>query len=172
MTYQVVKGGKTLAVRRPDWSEKFVITVNGKETEGKTEKGYVYLEDLKDGDEVTVLLDDEIKRIYASSKVAENSECVAIQRGPLAYCAEGADNGQDVLSLSIKENGKIKVTDELAAELLGAVKLEAEGYRIKETEGLYSMKKPQREQCQITMIPYYAGGNRGLNQMRVWLPER
>lgn len=172
VTYQVVKGGKTLAVRRPDWSEKFVITVNGKETEGKTEKGYVYLEDLKDGDEVTVLLDDEIKRIYASSKVAENSECVAIQRGPLAYCAEGADNGQDVLSLSIKENGKIKVTDEPAAELLGAVKLEAEGYRIKETEGLYSMKKPQREECQITMIPYYAWGNRGLNQMRVWLPER
>ena len=172
VTYQVVKGGKTLAARRPDWSEKFVITVNGKETEGKTEKGYVYLEDLKDGDEVTVLLDDEIKRIYASSKVAENSECVAIQRGPLAYCAEGADNGQDVLSLSIKENGKIKVTDELAAELLGAVKLEAEGYRIKETEGLYSMKKPQREECQITLIPYYAWGNRGLNQMRVWLPER
>ena len=170
--YQIIKGGKALAVRRPGWSEKFAVSINGTIIDTKPVKGYVYLDNLKDGDVVEILLDEEPKRIYTSTKVAENSGCVAVLRGPLVYCAEGVDNEMDILSLSIKEEGKIKINKELLKELGDSITLEAEGYRVKSTDSLYSMQRPEKEECKITMIPYYTWGNRGINQMRVWLPER
>ena len=57
-------------------------------------------------------------------------------------------------------------------ELLNGVRvLKVPGIRTKRTEDLYSSKKPEQEPVTITAIPYYAWGNRGLNEMRVWLPE-
>lgn len=172
VNYRLLKGSGTLAVRKPGFSESFKISVNGKETEGRMEKGYCYLEGLKEGDYVEILLDDQVKRIYASSKVAENSGCITLQRGPLVYCAEGVDNEADVLSLSYKQDGRIE-TGEFEPELLfGTVRLTAEGWRSVESDSLYSVVRPERKACKITAVPYYTWGNRGLNQMRVWLPER
>ena len=34
---------------------------------------------------------------------------------------------------------------------------------------LYSYKKPTVESFEAIAIPYYTWGNRGLNQMRVWI---
>ena len=56
-------------------------------------------------------------------------------------------------------------------------RITADGYRTHEgrslsSTGNYSMIKPEKKPCRITAIPYYTWGNRGLNQMRVWLPER
>ena len=39
------------------------------------------------------------------------------------------------------------------------------------TEELYFEAEPETEQTEMTLIPYYAWANRGLNQMRVWLPQ-
>ena len=36
---------------------------------------------------------------------------------------------------------------------------------------LYSDKAPQMEDVTLRAIPYFAWGNRGLNQMRVWMHE-
>lgn len=172
VTYRVKEGSKVLAVRQPDWSEKFAISVNGMRREGTYEKGYWYLPDIKEGDTVRIVLDDEVKKVYASPKVASDSAMAAFQRGPLVYCAEGADNEEDVLSLAVKEGGWIRVCPYDEKELEGTVKLLAEGYRIKDTGGLYRYTKPGREACTITLVPYYTWGNRGINQMRVWLPQQ
>ena len=121
---------------------------------------------------ICVFLDDEVKRVYASTRVADDTGKAALQRGPLVYCAEGVDNEGDVLSLSLKEEGEITAKAYDPALLQGTVKLTAEGYRTYSEPALYSMKKPDRKECQITLVPYYTWGNRGLNQMRIWLPER
>ena len=93
-----------------------------------------------------------------------------MRRGPLIYCVEGVDNEEDVLGLSIAD-GKI-VTEAYQPELLGGVRvLKVPGVRTKRTGELYLSKKPEQEPVTITAIPYYAWGNRGLNEMRVWLPE-
>ena len=95
---------------------------------------------------------------------------MALRRGPLIYCVEGVDNEDDVLGLSIAE-GKIG-TEEYQPELLGGVKLlKVPGVRTKRIEELYSNKKPEKKEVVITAVPYYTWGNRGLNEMRVWLPE-
>ena len=68
--------------------------------------------------------------------------------------------------------GKNPKWQEIASdELRGIVKIKGDGYRVLDTERLYSDTKPQISPQEVTLIPYYAWGNRGLNQMRVWLPE-
>lgn len=173
VSYQVLKGSGAVAVREPDWSrEKFQLCVNGKAWAGEKKKGYCYVEGLNEGDVIQITLDDQVKKVYASAKVADDSGCAALQRGPLVYCVESADNGGDVLSLSYAEGGKVKA-GEFEPELLnGTVRLKADGYRTSESEALYCYEKPEKKSCSITAIPYYTWGNRGLGQMRVWLPER
>lgn len=169
--YVIEEGTGTLAVRRPDWSRKFDISVNGNKVQDTCRAGYWYLPDLKKGDTVSVILDDGVKHVYASAKTANDTGMTALQRGPLVYCAEGVDNDGDVLSLSIIGDGKTEVRPYDASELEGTVKLVADGCRTRIQDSLYSYEKPVREACKITAVPYYTWGNRGLNQMRVWLPE-
>ena len=95
----------------------------------------------------------------------------AVQRGPGVYCAEGVDNGGDVLSLSLREGGALWEKPYDPGLLGGIVPLVAEGWQAKPTEELYTRQRPPREAADIRLVPYYAWGNRGENQMRVWLPE-
>ncbi|MGN1181319.1 MAG: glycoside hydrolase family 127 protein [Suilimivivens sp.] len=169
VTYEVEKGGK-LAIRIPSYSQCFDITVNGKEACYTWEKGYVYLQ-VKDGDQVKLTLDGTPKFIYASSKVPRLTGCRALQRGPLIYCFEGVDNEGDVLSLSLKRNAGIEISG--CEEKLpgGVVKLAVDAVRKGETEGLYTNIRPKEKDCIAVAVPYYTWGNRGENQMRVWMNE-
>ena len=168
----------------PGWCKKINVKVNnstvcmkteehGMETtkDVRLENGYLYItKEFADGDIVDCYFSMHGERIYANPAIAANNGKVALRRGPLIYCVEGVDNEEDVLGLSIAE-GKIG-TEEYQPELLGGVKLlKVPGVRTKRIEELYSNKKPEQEKVTITAVPYYAWGNRGLNEMRVWLPE-
>ena len=87
------------------------------------------------------------------------------------YCAEGVDNGGDILSLSLNRDGALREEDFDAGLLGGVVPVLADGWRTQQMEDLYTASRPGREKTEIRMVPYYTWGNRGLNQMRVWLPE-
>jgi len=174
----------TFAIRMPGWCKKLTVKVNGATVCMKTEehgmevtrdvrleKGYLYItKEFSDGDIIDCYFSMHGELIYANPAVAANSGKVALRRGPLIYCVEGADNEDDVLGLSISD-GKIG-TEEYQPELLGGVQvLKVPGVRTKRTGELYLNSKPEQEEVTITAIPYYAWGNRGLNEMRVWLPE-
>ncbi len=173
VSYRILEGSGKVAVRRPDWSaDKFQICVNGKAQENCEKKGYWYLDGIKAGDVIEITLDERVKKVYASSIVANDSGCAALQRGPLVYCVEAVDNEGDVLSLAYAEDGEVKA-GEFEPELLnGTVMLRASGYKTRRTDALYAYEKPERTACTITAVPYYTWGNRGIGQMRVWLPER
>lgn len=169
VTYTVEAGEGTLAVRLPGWSEKNTVTCNGKEA-GTCKDGYCYV-DVKAGDEVKLVMDDSIQRIYASSLVANVTGAVALQRGPLVYCVESVDNEDDVLSLYLPEDGQMTAEPYNADLLSGTVMISVEGGRKKKIKSLYTNKKPEKENCTIKAVPYYTWGNRGQGQMRVWIPE-
>lgn len=172
-SYRVMEGNGNMAVREPDWSrEQFRILVNGREQTGTKRKGYWYLEGLRAGDVIEVFMDEQVKTIYASSRVASDSGCAALQRGPLVYCVEGVDNDGDVLSLSYAEGGERKAGAFEPELLEGTMRLKVEGYKAIQNQSLYTYEKQKREPYTITAVPYYTWGNRGLGQMRVWLPER
>ena len=134
------------------------------------QSGYVYL-NVKEGDMIRITLDDSPYHIYASSKIPQLSGYTAVCRGPLVYCFEGVDNDGDVLSLSLKRGGKLVVSAYNTELLGGTVQITAEAVR-RETDGhLYSNQPPVEKPDQATAVPYYTSGNRGENQMRVWMHE-
>lgn len=163
-----VSGAGTLAVRIPNWSEeKYSVHKNGEALTPEIKKGYAYIP-VNDGDGLIFKLDGSVKTVYPSPEIAENSACVCFQRGPLIYCAEGADNGY-VRTLFVDGDSPVEIGKFEENLLGGTVKLTASGVR-KTGNGLYSFKKPPETPVKITLIPYYAWANRGENEMRVWLP--
>ncbi|MCD7725386.1 MAG: glycoside hydrolase family 127 protein [Clostridiales bacterium] len=163
----------SLAIRIPAWSREATILVNGRPVQCAVQDGYAYLQgSFSAGDVVAAEFDLSVRRVYTSNKVSANTGKTAIQRGPLIYCIEGVDNENDILSVSLKKDGAIRVSEYLPDKLCGICELYAEGYRETVSDDLYSFEAPSAEECQVTLVPYYTWGNRGLNQMRVWIPEK
>ncbi len=169
VTYRIEKGGR-LAIRIPVWSKKFGMTVNGGEITPEITKGYAYLS-VNDGDVVALTLDSTPRFAYGSTKIPQLSGKTALCRGPLVYCFEGVDNNGDVLSLSIKRGGKVTVGEFDKSLLSGTIQITAEALRRDDTDDLYGFEVPAMTSCTAVAVPYYTWGNRGINQMRVWVNE-
>ncbi len=169
VTYKIEKGGR-MAVRIPNWSKNFILGLNGEKFSAETDKGYAYIT-VADGDVVKLTLDGTPRFVYGSTKVSELSGKTALCRGPLVYCFEGVDNENNVVALSLKRGGKVTIADYNADLLGGTVKLTADGVRREDTASLYSCCEPAEKDFTLTAVPYYTWGNRGENQMRVWLNE-
>ena len=115
-------------VRIPAWSRQTKILLNGKEADCEIRDGYAYLRgEYAAADVVTVELDMAVRRVYTSNRVSGNTGKAALQRGPLIYCAEGVDNENDILSVSLKKDGKVTVGEYLPDELFGIQKLLRKG---------------------------------------------
>ena len=88
----------------------------------------------------------------------------------MVYCFEGIDNGGDVLSLRFGENAKIEVMNHEKDLLNGVTRLKVVlSKEVSAEDDLYSYDKPKAETFEAVAVPYYTWGNRGLNQMRVWI---
>ena len=98
-----------------------------------------------------------------TEKVKANAGRVALMRGPIVYCLEGADNDGKVLNLALPR--ETKFTTEHRADLLGGVTI-FKGEAFSRGEGT-SIDDP----VEITAIPYYAWNHRGAGEMIVWIPE-
>lgn len=166
-----VSGSGRLALRIPHWSKAFTLEKCGERLSVDPEDGYVYLT-VSDGDDVTLLLDGSPRFVYASAKVSRLTGAAALCRGPLVYCFEGVDNEEDVLSLELDASKPIKVCEYEPELLGGTARLAVCAQRTAQIDSLYSDQKPERTACEAVAVPYYTWGNRGQNQMRVWLPER
>ena len=172
-TYHGPEQETTLALRIPGWSRRTSLQVNGQEADlsALTKEGYAYLNRaFREGDQITLTLDMAPQWVTASAKVPALSNRAAVQRGPLVYCAEGVDNGGQVLGLSFAREGAL-TQEPFDPELLGGVApVTAQGWRQREPGALYAYGMASLEPARIRLVPYYAWGNRGLTQMRVWLP--
>lgn len=167
-----VKGSGRLAVRIPGWSEKYEIRLNRQTIHPENVNGYVYIE-ISHGDCIEIQLDGDAKKVYPSAKIPKLSGCVAVTRGPLVYCFEGADNEGDVVSLSLKSDGAIHPKSCNSDALGDITLLETDAVRTEGVnEGLYSYIKPKLKEFTAVAVPYYTWGNRGENQMRVWMNEK
>ena len=165
-----VHGSGIFAVRIPHWSREYDITVDGKRFSDAPENGYMYIP-VKGSAEIILTLDDTPRFVYASDRIPRLTGFVSVCRGPLVYCFEGIDNDGDILSLRIDTESKITVQEE--PDLLGGtVALCISAFRSVQTDELYSSDKPMEKPCTVHAIPYYTWGNRGENQMRVWMPYK
>jgi len=107
-----------------------------------------------------------IRTIVSRKELLQNNGRVALQRGPLVYCVEGADNEGQAWNIIAPSNTsysteKFSILDEEVVSLIAdlpTVKVADDGL------SLTTQKK------KVRAIPYYTWCNRGSNQMQVWLP--
>ncbi|KJD46786.1 glycoside hydrolase family 127 protein [Paenibacillus terrae] len=162
----------TWALRIPGWCKQAEVKVNGETISlHHLEKGYAEIQRTwNDGDVVTLHLAMPVERIRSNALVSMNQQQVALQRGPIVFCLEEVDNGENLAGLRLPKDSLI--TEEFSENLLGGiVKLTTEGYRVKGSPTLYSSEPPELVSQQITAIPYYAWCNRDKGEMRVWVYE-
>jgi DUF1680 family protein len=154
-------------------TEPAKITVNGQQVDLQMERGYATLErDWQAGDVIDLDLHMPVRRIVADNRVEADRGKVALQRGPIVYCLEQADNpGIDLQSLSLPDAEPLQA--EFEPDLLGGV-VALKGRASMATKGpepAMEGRKTNEELSSFTAIPYYAWANRGPGQMAVWLPR-
>ncbi len=170
------KSAFKIAVRIPAWAQNPKVLLNGEEIDVDScrKDGYCYLERVWGKEDILeVSFDMRIRKIYANTAVREDAGCVALMRGPLVYCFEGIDNGE-LHSLRVCTGKEAKAKERVCTEGIfkGMTLLKVPGVRMTGSEQLYSETAPSSEPVTLTAIPYYAWGNRGINQMRVWMLEK
>lgn len=175
ITYRIQPKAETafsIALRIPHFAKNAVVSVNGEVQQADREKGYVYLlRKWKEDDLVRVTFEMPVRRIYANPAVRANAGRVALMRGPLVYCMEGADNPGLLQSLHLPRDSRFVIHPAEDGVLKGNLILTAQGLQNVCGPELYSDEPPQQKPVTLTAIPYYTWGNRGLNQMLVWIPE-
>ena len=103
-----------LRLRIPAWCESYTLSVNGGPVAFAVEKGYAILERTwKDGDQVTLKLEMPVQMVAADPRVKEDEGLRAIQRGPVVYCLEEADNAEGFDSLFLTENTRFETSAHL-----------------------------------------------------------
>lgn len=173
----------TLALRIPEWCPGYEVRVNGKTLPaeaGVVEQGMLTIRrEWQTGDSISLHLEMPVQRVHSNLHVRANAGKVAIQRGPLVYCMEEADNGADLHQYVLPAEGEI--TAFWNPELLGGMMtLQAKAKRMVPSEAeaqqsLYSFSSQapfKEEAAAVTLIPYYAWANRGEGEMAVWIREQ
>ena len=163
-----------LRLRLPSWCRTPEVALNGAAVTLEIVCGYAVLErEWQSGDTVTLSLPMPVERVYASPNVAAGRGRIALQRGPLVYCLESADNSPDLDALTLPPDAPLCA--EFRPDLLGGVvvlrgeawKLSLDGWEAE----LYRPEPPVSVPAPITAIPYFAWDNRAPGEMRVWLRE-
>ncbi|MEJ2306675.1 MAG: glycoside hydrolase family 127 protein, partial [candidate division WOR-3 bacterium] len=167
----------TINIRIPGWaSEKVVpsdlyryleknapeitLKVNGELLDYNINKGFtVITRKWSKGDIIELDLPMPVRKVLANEKVKDDRDKIALVRGPIVYCAEGADNDMEVPKLNIPDNAELK--SEYRQDLLNGLVV---------IEGKVSSKSG--EEKELTAIPYYAWSHRGPGEMAVWLRRK
>lgn len=145
-----------------------VIKINGVSMTYEMKNGYAVIgHTWKNNDRVSLELPMEVNRVVCIDSVKTNQGKIALQRGPLIYCAEWADNNGKTGNIILPPG--LKFTTEYRPGLLNGImtiKTEAPVVAITSNENISTERKT------ITAIPYYSWANRGKGEMTVWFPYR
>jgi hypothetical protein len=176
----------TLKIRIPGWLQNqtipsdlyrytdnkrlnFTCTVNGTAVANSSlsEDGYLNIaRKWKKGDKIQLHFDMEPRIVRAHNKVEADRGMVAVERGPLVYCAEHPDNKFDIFSTLVSQEPQFQLSQtEIAGTPVVTLKTDAQALDFNK-QGKLTVNDQQ-----LTLIPYYAWCHRGSGKMRVWLPQ-
>jgi DUF1680 family protein len=177
-------GQFTVCVRIPGWAQNSpvpsdlyryldkndqqpTLKVNGNPVALNIVKGYVPIRRTwQKGDTIELNLPMPIRHLKANPKVKDDLGRIAVERGPVVYCFEGADNPKGVANLILPPEAKLQ--SEYHDNLLGGiVTITGRGkIRLTRQDG-----EKVVEDIDMVAIPYYAWAHRGKNEMAVWMPK-
>ncbi len=173
----------TIAIRIPGWArnqpvpsdlysylkasdEKLRLQVNEIPLDFTVENGFVRIDrEWKKGDRIVFDLPMPIRRVQSHEKVEENAGRVALERGPLVYCAEWVDNHGYVSNIILQDD--VELESQFRENLInGVILIQGMTTALKyDKDG----KTPIKVKHGFTAIPYYAWAHRDQGEMMVWL---
>jgi len=129
------------------------------------------------GDIVRLVLPMPVECIESHPHVTSNRGRVALQRGPLVYCIEQADNPNgDAWDLALTDDSTFS-TERLEIAGHSVIALRTDGLVRNANawaDALYAPYAPENSEdfspATLTAIPYYAWANREAGPMQVWIP--
>ncbi len=172
----------TLYIRIPDWAQGqpvpsdlyrylspkatgVVLLVNGEAIPLEMEKGFARIHRTwQPGDEVTLSLPMPVRRVLSHAKVEADAGKVALERGPLVYCAEWPDHDVSVFDITVPDNAEL--IPKYQEDLLGGVTA------IQGTVLAKIDSEDSEVSTELKAIPYYAWAHRGRGEMSVWLKRK
>ncbi|MBX7133701.1 MAG: glycoside hydrolase family 127 protein [Fimbriimonadaceae bacterium] len=158
-------------LRVPGWAQVTRLSKNGGSARAELRDGYLRIPPTyQNGDTFTFRLPLDVMRIEAHPAVKENAERLAVQRGPLIYCLEGADNPDvDLTRLFVPLESKWSLKRNAA--LGNIVTLHGQGFLSEPRDWRRKLYVPVEvgTSVNLTAIPYYAWDNRNPGGMEVWL---
>lgn len=167
----------TMALRIPGWAKGTVVKLNGEIVDHfpLMKNGYVYINRRwKENDHIELSFPMVAERIQSNPQVRHNVGKVAIQRGPVVYCLEQVDNGENLHGIILPRDAELKA--EYDPELLeGVVSITGEAERLDQSNWNSELYRPVEDsttKVQLKAIPYYAWCNREPGEMIVWVNEK
>ena len=144
-----------------DNTDQVKISVNGNNEAQYYKNGYMEISrKWSKGDQMEVHLPMRVRHVVTNNLVKENQGLVALEYGPMVYCAEETDNNTELADLTIADNAEILA--EKRDNLLGGIKI---------LKGNPYPDNSEKE-FKIMMVPYYVWSNRGIGKMKVWFPRK
>ena len=124
------------------------LSVKGEVQEAVVENGYITVANSRwePNDQIVLSFEMPVRQVRSHTLVEENKGKIALERGPLLFCAEEADNPGGVLNKVLSKEAVFEYSFD--ASLLG---------------GLGKI-----ESRDLTAIPYYAWAHRETGEMAVW----
>ena len=143
-------------------------SLNGTKIDVKPfEDGYLNLtRRWKKGDVIKLHFDMQPRTVRASSKVEADRGMISIERGPIVYCAEWADNDFDIMGTLVNQEPRFELGDATIANTpVKTIKTQAQTLSFSKDGRL------EAKDATLTLIPYYAWCHRGSGKMSVWLAQ-
>jgi DUF1680 family protein len=155
------ENGAALALRIPAWATG--ATVDGRTVEAG---GYATVErELHAADRVELRLPMTVRLTRADDRVDAVRGAVAIERGPLVYAVEQADQDDDVVLDDVRIPDEPEITEVPGPGLVaGDVGLRFRAVQVGHGVG-------QDREVAVTAVPYFEWANRGVGPMRIWIPR-
>lgn len=163
-----------VSLRIPGWCREARLLVNGENVQvaDSQQNGYVRLaRRWQSGDRIVLHFEMPIERIHAHPDVGANTGRVALQRGPLIYCLETADNMIPLQRIRLPESAGLET--QFIPTLLGGatvIRGTAQALATEDWSGmLYRSTPAQHTPHALVAIPYFAWDHRQPGEMSVWI---
>jgi uncharacterized protein len=165
----------TLCLRIPGWARSHQVCINGEPAMGAVADGYLLLERAwQDGDMVSLAFPMPVEMVEAHPTVRHDVGRVALKRGPLVYCLESVDNGNDLNQLRLAADPDFTVESKEITDL-AIPAIHGDALRDDANAWDDTLYRPIGESrtlaARITAIPYFIWANRGAEEMLLWIRQ-
>ena len=164
-----------LAIRIPDYVKAYTIRKDGALLEHQDIcQAYLTIGGISKQTEIVIDFEVPARFVRANPNVREDVGKTALVKGPLVYCLEETDNGENLPAIFV--DTKQEVREMFEPELLGGVTtLRFKGKKLNvdtwKDGALYDSREMAFEEVNLKAVPYHCWDNRKTGEMLVWMKE-